>query len=42
MTETKEELRQRIDYLAYEVTQNAGTGPAFTGLYDDLLKRGLR
>ena len=34
-------LRQRIGYLAYEVTQNAATERAFTGKYDDFFEKGL-
>jgi len=32
---TDEELRQRLTPLQYEVTQNAGTERAFTGIYAD-------
>ncbi|MFC3927470.1 peptide-methionine (R)-S-oxide reductase MsrB [Streptococcus caprae] len=41
MTESAEELRQRIGDLAYEVTQNAATEPAFTGQYDDFNEEGI-
>ncbi|MGT2757547.1 peptide-methionine (R)-S-oxide reductase MsrB [Streptococcus ovuberis] len=41
MTETTEELRQRIGDLAYEVTQNNATERAFTGEYDKFYERGL-
>lgn len=40
-TETAEELRTRIGDLSYEVTQMAGTEPAFTGEYDDFFENGL-
>ena len=40
MAESKQELRERIGDLAYEVTQNAATEYAFTGEYDDLLEEG--
>lgn len=33
MAESKQELRERIGDLAYEVTQNAATEYAFTGEY---------
>ncbi len=32
---TEEELRQRLTPLQFEVTQNAGTERAFTGIYAD-------
>lgn len=41
MTETKEELRQRIGDLAFEVTQHSATERAFTGIYDDFFEKGL-
>ncbi|MGT2829712.1 peptide-methionine (R)-S-oxide reductase MsrB [Streptococcus hillyeri] len=41
MAETREELRQRIGDLAFEVTQNAGTERAFTGRYDDFFEKGI-
>lgn len=41
MTDTKEELRQRIGDLAYEVTQNAATEYAFTGEYDNHFEKGI-
>ncbi|WP_161978802.1 peptide-methionine (R)-S-oxide reductase MsrB [Streptococcus sp. S784/96/1] len=41
MTETQEELRQRIGDLAYEITQNAGTERAFTGQYDEFFEKGI-
>ena len=37
----KEELRQRIGDLAFEVTQNAATERPFTGEYDDFFEKGL-
>ncbi|WP_057490554.1 peptide-methionine (R)-S-oxide reductase MsrB [Streptococcus orisasini] len=39
--ETKEELRQRIGDLAYEVTQKAATERAFTGEYDEFFEKGI-
>lgn len=36
-----EDLRRRIGGLAYEVTQNAATEPAFTGQYDDFFEKGI-
>ena len=39
--ETKEELRERIGDLAYEVTQNAATEQPLTGEYDDFFEQGL-
>lgn len=39
--ESKEELRQRIGDLAYEVTQNAATERPFTGQYDDFFEEGI-
>lgn len=41
MAESKEELRQRIGDLAYEVTQNGATERPFTGEYDKFYERGL-
>lgn len=41
MTETQEELRNRLGDLAYEVTQNAATEPAFTGKYDKFFEKGI-
>lgn len=41
MAESKQELRERIGDLAYEVTQNAATEYAFTGEYDDFFEEGL-
>lgn len=35
----KEKLRQTIGDLAYKVTQEAATEPAFTGEYDHFLKK---
>ena len=35
MTETTDDLRQRLTPLQYEVTQNGGTEQAFTGIYWD-------
>ena len=37
----KEELRERIGDLAFEVTQNAGTEYAFTGKYDNFFEKGI-
>ena len=34
-------LRQRIGDLAFDVTQNAATEPAFTGEYDDFFEKGI-
>lgn len=39
--ESKEELRQRIGDLAYEVTQNSATERAFTGEYDEFFEQGI-
>ncbi|HEL0549457.1 TPA: peptide-methionine (R)-S-oxide reductase MsrB [Streptococcus equi subsp. zooepidemicus] len=39
--ESKEELRQRIGDLAFEVTQHAATERAFTGQYDDFFEKGI-
>ena len=41
MAESKQELRERIGALAYEVTQNAATEYAFTGEYDDFFEEGI-
>lgn len=41
MAETKQELRERIGDLSYEVTQNAATEHAFTGVYDDFFEEGI-
>ena len=41
MAESKQELRERIGDLAYEVTQNAATEYAFTGEYNDFFEEGL-
>lgn len=41
MTETQEELRNRLGDLAYEVTQHAATEPAFTGKYDKFFEKGI-
>ena len=35
------DLRQRIGDLAYEVTQNAATEPAFIGRYDEFFEKGI-
>lgn len=37
---TEEELRQRLTPMQYEVTQRAGTEPAFTGEYWDMHEPG--
>ena len=39
--ESKEELRDRIGDLAFEVTQNAATEYPFTGEYDNFFEKGL-
>ncbi len=39
--ESEEQLRERIGDLAWEVTQNAATEPAFTGEYDSFFEKGL-
>lgn len=39
--ESPEELKERIGQLAYDVTQNAATEPAFTGEYDQFFEKGL-
>ena len=41
MAESKQELRERIGDLAYEVTQNAATGYTYTGEYDDFFEEGI-
>ena len=40
-TFTDEELRQRLTPQQFEVTQNAGTEPAFTGIYNDAKEDGV-
>jgi peptide-methionine (R)-S-oxide reductase len=40
-TFTEQELRARLTPQQYEVTQNAGTEPAFTGIYHDLKDDGI-
>ena len=40
-TFTEEELRERLTPQQYEVTQNAGTEPAFTGIYHDAKDDGV-
>ena len=40
-TFTDEELRQRLTPQQFEVTQNAGTEPAFTGIYNDAKEGGV-
>ena len=40
-TFTPEELRERLTPEQYEVTQNAGTEPAFTGVYHDTKDEGV-
>ncbi len=40
-TFTDEELRQRLTPEQYEVTQNAGTERAFTGIYHDTKEAGI-
>jgi peptide-methionine (R)-S-oxide reductase len=40
-TFTEDELRARLTTQQYEVTQNAGTEPAFTGIYHDTKEDGL-
>lgn len=37
----EENLHQQIGDLAYEVTQNAATEPAFSGSYDDFFDKGI-
>ncbi|CAM2758941.1 peptide-methionine (R)-S-oxide reductase MsrB [Fructilactobacillus fructivorans] len=37
----KEDLKNRLTPEQYNVTQNAGTEPAFTGKYDDFYKKGI-
>lgn len=41
MTETREELRQRIGDLAYQVTQEGETERPFTGQYDNFFDKGI-
>ncbi|MBD5069715.1 MAG: peptide-methionine (R)-S-oxide reductase MsrB [Lactobacillus sp.] len=41
MCENKQELRQKIGDLAYEVTQNAATERPFSGQYDDFFEKGI-
>lgn len=38
---TEEELRERLTPEQYEVTQNAGTERAFTGIYHDTKEDGI-
>jgi len=40
-TFTEEELRERLTPAQYEVTQNAGTERAFTGIYHDTKDEGM-
>lgn len=40
-TFTAEELRARLTPQQYEVTQNAATEPAFTGIYHDTTEAGI-
>lgn len=40
-TFTDEELRQRLTPAQYEVTQNAGTEPPFSGLYNNAKEKGI-
>ena len=40
-TFTEEELRERLTPEQYEVTQNAGTERAFTGVYHDAKDKGI-
>ena len=40
-TFTEEELRERLTSEQYEVTQNAGTERAFTGIYHDAKEDGI-
>ena len=40
-TFTEEELRERLTAEQYEVTQNAGTERAFTGIYHDTKDKGI-
>ena len=40
-TFTEDELRQRLTPEQFEVTQNAGTEPAFTGIYHDSKDEGV-
>lgn len=41
MTESQEQLRQRIGDLAFDVTQNSATERAFTGAYDVFFEKGI-
>ena len=41
MTENQEDSRRRIGDLAYQVTQEGATEPAFTGIYDDFFQEGI-
>lgn len=41
MKENKEELRQKLTPLQYEVTQNEATERPFTGEYDDFYEQGI-
>ncbi|MBM7636082.1 peptide-methionine (R)-S-oxide reductase MsrB [Streptococcus saliviloxodontae] len=41
MTETQEELRERIGDLAFAVTQEGATEHAFTGAYDHFFEKGI-
>ena len=36
----KSELKQSLDELAFEVTQNAGTEPPYSGKYNDFFRHG--
>ena len=40
-TFTEDELRERLTPEQYEVTQNAGTERAFTGIYHDTKDKGI-
>ncbi|MBQ6582202.1 MAG: peptide-methionine (R)-S-oxide reductase MsrB [Mogibacterium sp.] len=39
--ESKVELRERIGNLAYRITQQDATEPAFSGIYDDHFEKGI-
>ena len=39
--DSEDDLRKQIGDLAYEVTRNAATEPAFTGEYDDFFEKGI-